>query len=520
MTRKTVALSAVGLLAAFVQFACQKPVGNQAPAVPVFASAPDSGGVDSTYEFRLTTTDPDQDKVMFRVAWGDGDTASWSSRCHSGDTMTFTHSWDSAGSYSIAAQAKDAEDNTTEWTAPHSIAINAPPNHPPETPEAPEGLSVLVVGSSLTITTHSSDPDRDSIAFRVDWGDGDTSAWSRNYSGNQVYFTGSHPYDVAGVFQVRAQARDFHSELSGWSVSHTVTVNTADFPTRVLKRIGGMSVHSLVLLPDGSRLYATGEGDTTFVIDTDGDSVVTKVSTPGIYGNPGCIAASRDGSRVYVSSTIADVVWVIRTSDNVVYDTVAMNSGPSGFAVLPSGEYFYVVRSQSHNVAVVRTSDNSVVATVAVGQYPQQAVATLDGQYVYVSSALDNVVSVIRTSDNTVVGTIPVSLSPRGIALAPAGEFAYVVNFEAASVTVIRTSDRVVVSTVQFEGGPDVAACLPDGRYLYVSNYGVDGATVIRLSDNTVAGNIFDCGAGMIAPASSGQKVYIAGDGGVTVLGY
>ena len=100
---------------------CKK---NKAPDAPFAPAGPTSGVVNSECTFTSSAQDP-EDSVAIRFDWGDGDTSDWSRYVPSGETVAASHSWADSGSYSVRAQAKDARDASSDWSAGHQIAVMA-----------------------------------------------------------------------------------------------------------------------------------------------------------------------------------------------------------------------------------------------------------------------------------------------------------------------------------------------------------------------------------------------------------
>ncbi len=165
--------------------------------------------------FEVYVSDPDGDMVCARVSWGDGSISDWSSYFASDTHITFSHIYKDTGIFYLRAQAKDIYGKESAWS--DSTKIRVQPNTSPYPPDKPVSSdSVYAVGSFVTFSTYVSDPDRDSVCVRFDWGDGDTSLWSSFYpSGSLISM--SHKYEIAGEFEVRAQAKDPAGEMSEWS---------------------------------------------------------------------------------------------------------------------------------------------------------------------------------------------------------------------------------------------------------------------------------------------------------------
>lgn len=98
---------------------------NQAPLTPAAPEGPEHGQFGVTYVFTATTTDPDGDDICIQFDWGDGSGPRWSPYVFSGETVTDSHAWYSAGSFLVKAMAKDKKGTISDWSAPHTIAIDS-----------------------------------------------------------------------------------------------------------------------------------------------------------------------------------------------------------------------------------------------------------------------------------------------------------------------------------------------------------------------------------------------------------
>ena len=82
------------------------------------------------------------------------------------------------------------------------------------------------VWEPLTYSGIAEDPDGDSVAILVDWGDGTPpNWWAFLPSGRTVLFM--HSFTAAGTFAVRAKARDRKLLESDWSDSFAVSVESS-----------------------------------------------------------------------------------------------------------------------------------------------------------------------------------------------------------------------------------------------------------------------------------------------------
>ena len=95
----------------------------------------------------------------------------------------------------------------------------------------PQGPSQGTTGDALIFSVTASDPDNDSIAVRIDWGNGEISDWTELQPSGST-FELSHSWAEPGVYQVRAQVADqwyflneqCHNSLSYWTGPTIITI--------------------------------------------------------------------------------------------------------------------------------------------------------------------------------------------------------------------------------------------------------------------------------------------------------
>jgi hypothetical protein len=81
------------------------------------------GLVDESQLFVCGATDPDGDKLRYRVDWGDGDTSDWTEPERSGRGVVVHHSWHSAGTFFVRDQATDEDGVLSDWSEATAISL-------------------------------------------------------------------------------------------------------------------------------------------------------------------------------------------------------------------------------------------------------------------------------------------------------------------------------------------------------------------------------------------------------------
>jgi hypothetical protein len=97
-------------------------------------------------------------------------------------------------------------------------------NKAPVTPGAPVGPGVGMAGESLNFLVATTDPDSDSVRYRVDWGDA-LGEWTRLLASAESC-TVAHAWSVTDTFRIEVIAEDAHGRQSAWSVGHLVSIES------------------------------------------------------------------------------------------------------------------------------------------------------------------------------------------------------------------------------------------------------------------------------------------------------
>jgi hypothetical protein len=79
---------------------------NEKPNKPSMAG-PDIGKVGNEYEFTFSATDPNEDELEYYIEWGDGHMELWDGPFVSGEEVTFNHTWDRKGTFTINVKVRD-----------------------------------------------------------------------------------------------------------------------------------------------------------------------------------------------------------------------------------------------------------------------------------------------------------------------------------------------------------------------------------------------------------------------------
>lgn len=95
---------------------------NTSPNTPTIAG-PSNGVKGETYDYTISTTDPEEDDVYYWIEWcGNCQDAEWEGPYKSGEEIVFSHSWETRGDYEVKVKAKDGDGAVSNWaTLPVNI---------------------------------------------------------------------------------------------------------------------------------------------------------------------------------------------------------------------------------------------------------------------------------------------------------------------------------------------------------------------------------------------------------------
>jgi PKD repeat protein len=95
---------------------CDSPF-NVAPFAPSLWG-PGLGEINKSYSYYACTNDSNDDQILFRFDWDDGNISSWLHLYGSNETANASHVWSNQGGYLVKVMAKDVFDNESNWSSP------------------------------------------------------------------------------------------------------------------------------------------------------------------------------------------------------------------------------------------------------------------------------------------------------------------------------------------------------------------------------------------------------------------
>lgn len=210
-----------------------------------------------SYNYSTSTSDPDEDSLIYTFEWGDGNSSVMGSY-KSGTNASSSHVWSNTGSYQLRVKTTDSHGASSNWSAPLNVVVMA--NARPDVPLNVFGPSSGYRGLTLNYFTLAEDPDDDNVTYTFDWGDGTNSTTNSRHSGSVE--NAAHTWTKSGEYQLKACAFDSKGASSSWSTFKIITIADNDPPNAPATPSGPISGNTIT-----SYRY------TTSADDPDGDEV-------------------------------------------------------------------------------------------------------------------------------------------------------------------------------------------------------------------------------------------------------
>lgn len=245
----TYAVKNVRLVLATLAELAEAGLLSNPPGKPTL-TGPTTGVINELYIFTVVTTDPDGENVFYYFDWGDGTNSGWIGPYNSGQAGSAQKSWDTEGTYTVRAKAKDINQVSSEWSDALivTIMIDRPPNTPTITGPA-EGKP----GVAYLYTFTTTDPDGDLVYYYIDWGDGQVSEWIGPYQSGATA-TATHQWAEEGTYTIQVKAKDVFDVESDWgSLEVTMPLDLLSQQTNQFNKF--LSQMSLLLQNLGLRLF-------------------------------------------------------------------------------------------------------------------------------------------------------------------------------------------------------------------------------------------------------------------------
>jgi YVTN family beta-propeller protein len=188
-----------------------------------------------------------------------------------------------------------------------------------------------------------------------------------------------------------------------------------------------------------------------------------------VQAHSSSIAASPDGSRLFVVHPDADSVTVLDTATrHIVEDVLLAASAPTlsvanryepaveprALALNSTATMLYVTGQRSGHVYAIDPTSGTVKANVAVCSEPMGILVSKNDASVFVACAQDDAIAELRASDLGLLGTVTCPRKPWALAWAADGRTLLATHFLGPGVSTLSTAPFTINATWSLADGP------------------------------------------------------------------
>jgi len=96
---------------------------NQGPQTPTAPDGPTQNLANVDLTYTTSTTDPEDDQILYQFDWDDGSMSTWIGPFESGSVASSTHQWQNPGTYNLRCRALDTNGQISGWSEQTTVII-------------------------------------------------------------------------------------------------------------------------------------------------------------------------------------------------------------------------------------------------------------------------------------------------------------------------------------------------------------------------------------------------------------
>jgi YVTN family beta-propeller protein len=346
------------------------------------------------------------------------------------------------------------------------------------------GLGGMVLGSVLTVFI-TSDTFTGIVAeirkpgpkTPFEWTDKNRDGWiSQNEFRTFLYADAKNKNE-----KIRLQAKNTKTPPQPVSVTAEFTVSDADNDGYVSKE----EFRAFLLAGAVQNTPQKSTSPEFAASDADGDGSLTKdefksfllaSASPVSPASPVPPAAVRTcGEAGHSDCPLKDMPEDVCCNAEFVWKNsgkTAGYKGPGRMAASKDGTTLYITHRDADEIAVFNTGENKIVRTIPVARTPSGTVLSGDEKTLFVTSGgYGGKLQSIDIESGTMVKEIITGHTPMSPVLLPDGKRIFVCNRFSNTVTEYELPEMKLVRTMTMIREPCAAVCTADGKKLYVANF-------------------------------------------------
>ena len=212
---------------------------------------------------------------------------------------------------------------------------------------------------------------------------------------------------------------------------------------------------------------ASGPGGYVWILDARTNQISARIYVGAL---PLAVDFSRDGSRVYTTSSGTDSLIAIDCRTRSILARAKTGAGPVIAHVTPDGEMILVVNQRDGTLGIHDAATLALRSVVPTVSKPEDVAIVPDSSLAFVLSRAERRISVVDLRRAVLLTNLDLAGEPTQMLLKPDGGELYVLSPEAHGLQVINTFTHEVGDFVLVGSAPTRGALLPDASGLFVSD--------------------------------------------------
>lgn len=230
-----------------------------------------------------------------------------------------------------------------------------------------------------------------------------------------------------------------------------------------------------------SALAASHDGSTVFVVLPKAGKVAT-INTQnqelgrdirGLDDGANNILMSPDDKLAFVTDNVKDEIMVMNIKEQKIERTIQTRPRPAGIQVTGDGKTLFVANEWDGSISQIDSASGKETGVFPAGKAPYALALSKDEKQLYATDRTQGKVMVFeRGADGSfkLQKEIQVGDAPTDIALAPEGGILFVTNRNSRTVAVVDSKEGKVLQFMAVGERPTAITIVPEGNYAYVAN--------------------------------------------------
>jgi DNA-binding beta-propeller fold protein YncE len=323
---------------------------------------------------------------------------------------------------------------------------------------------------------------------------------------------------IAASTFAAAQPRDVTLWVTLGDIDQLVEVDAYAF--KEIRRITvDPKPHGLAASADGTKIYLASDRTGNFqVVDARRGVVAEQIR---IGTDPNQMALTKDGRFAYVPMRGEDSVAVVQLSPLAVLKKIPMDKGPHDAYTAANGRRVYVGAQFGRSIGVFDPDSQSIVQQIPTPDGVRPMQPTRDGKLLY--AALSNLLGFVVVDPwkgevlrRVELGTLPPGVPApyldtwtHALALVNDDQELWVTDCINDLIRIVRTSDYKEIAQIRVGRFPHWFSARPDGQVMFVSLWDSHAVAAIDIRTRQVLANVqFARGGGpkriLVAPRVTG----------------